>query len=69
MLFRSSLGGGQESHSFEDQLRDYKVQLATQAIRECNGNKTHAARRLSISRAYLHRLLRSDPAMIDVDEQ
>ncbi len=44
--------------SFEDQLRDYKVRLATKAIRECNGNKTLAARSLSISRAYLHRLIR-----------
>jgi len=65
----SILDVGPESLSFEDQLRDYKVQLATQAIRDCNGNKTHAARRLSISRAYLHRLLRADPAMTDVEEQ
>ena len=28
------------------------------AVREANGNKTLAARSLSISRAYLHRLLR-----------
>jgi len=44
--------------SFEDQLREYKVRLATKAIHECNGNKTLAARSLSISRAYLHRLIR-----------
>ena len=68
-VLMSSLGVGAESLSFEDQLRDYKVQLATQAIRDCNGNKTHAARRLSISRAYLHRLLRSDSAMTEVDDQ
>jgi len=47
--------------SFEDQLRDYKVKLANKAIRECNGNKTLAARSLSISRAYLHRLIRMAP--------
>jgi DNA-binding NtrC family response regulator len=47
--------------SFEDQLRDYKVKLANKAIRECNGNKTLAARSLSISRAYLHRLIRMTP--------
>jgi len=44
--------------SFEQQLRDYKVKLATNAVREHNGNKTLAARSLSISRAYLHRLIR-----------
>jgi DNA-binding NtrC family response regulator len=45
--------------SFERQLRDYKVRLAETAIRENHGNKTLAARSLSISRAYLHRLIRS----------
>ena len=48
--------------SFERQLRDYKIRLAATAVRENNGNKTLAARSLSISRAYLHRLIRlSDP--------
>ena len=46
--------------SFDEQLHEYKIKLATQAILDCNGNKTHAARRLNISRAYLHRLVRSD---------
>ena len=45
-------------NSFEEQMRDYKIKLANRAIVECNGNKTLAARSLSISRAYLHRLLR-----------
>lgn len=44
--------------SFERQLRDYKVRLAVDAVRDCNGNKTLAARSLGISRAYLHRLIR-----------
>jgi DNA-binding NtrC family response regulator len=44
--------------SFERQLRDYKIRLAVTAVREAKGNKTVAARSLSISRAYLHRLLR-----------
>ena len=48
----------QPAGSFERQLRDYKVRLAVAAVRENNGNKTLAARSLSISRAYLHRLLR-----------
>lgn len=48
--------------SFERQLRDYKVKLAMDAVRDNNGNKTLAARSLGISRAYLHRLIRlADP--------
>lgn len=45
--------------SFERLLRDYKIKLATEAIRQNRGNKTLAAQSLGISRAYLHRLIRS----------
>jgi DNA-binding NtrC family response regulator len=48
--------------SFERLLRDYKFKLASEAVQHCNGNKTQAAQSLSISRAYLHRLLRQAPA-------
>jgi DNA-binding NtrC family response regulator len=48
----------QQGGSFERQLQEYKVKLAVTAVRENNGNKTLAARSLSISRAYLYRLLR-----------
>ncbi|MEO8026349.1 MAG: sigma-54 dependent transcriptional regulator [Bryobacteraceae bacterium] len=48
------------SSTFEHLLRDYKRKIAQQAIQDCNGNKTLAAVSLQISRAYLHRLLRSD---------
>jgi DNA-binding NtrC family response regulator len=48
------------SGSFERQIHEFKIRLANEAIRENNGNKTMAARSLSISRAYLHRLIRSD---------
>src|ERR1700751_5282827 len=54
------------ANSFERQIRDFKVKLATAAVRENNGNKTLAARSLNISRAYLHRLIRlaeRDPMM------
>jgi DNA-binding NtrC family response regulator len=44
--------------SFERLLRDYKFKLASEAVQQCNGNKTQAAQALRISRAYLHRLLR-----------
>jgi DNA-binding NtrC family response regulator len=52
------IGEYQPSGSFERQIQDYKVKLAVNAVRENNGNKTLAARRLCISRAYLHRLIR-----------
>jgi DNA-binding NtrC family response regulator len=56
------IGDYHPAGSFERQLRDYKVRLAVTAVRENNGNKTLAARSLSISRAYLHRLIRlADP--------
>lgn len=44
--------------SFEEQLREYRVKLATDAVQDAHGNKTVAARSLNISRAYLHRLIR-----------
>jgi DNA-binding NtrC family response regulator len=57
--------------SFERQIHDFKIRLATEAIRETHGNKTLAARSLCISRAYLHRLVRlSEPdAPFDPDGQ
>ena len=63
------IGDYHPAGSFERQLRDYKVKLAVTAVRENTGNKTLAARSLSISRAYLHRLIRlaePDP-MFDQD--
>src|SRR5215469_12032352 len=55
----------QPAGSFERQLRNYKIKLATNALRENNGNKTLAARSLNISRAYLHRLIRvAEPDLI-----
>ncbi|HKF46297.1 MAG TPA: sigma-54 dependent transcriptional regulator [Terracidiphilus sp.] len=48
--------------SFEQLLREFKVRIAENAIREHKGNKTMAARSLSISRAYLHRLVRPTDA-------
>ena len=52
------IGDFHPAGSFERQLRDYKVKLAVAAVRENSGNKTLAARKLCISRAYLHRLIR-----------
>jgi DNA-binding NtrC family response regulator len=53
-----NIGDYQPTNSFERQLRNYKVKLATAAVKDNHGNKTMAARSLNISRAYLHRLLR-----------
>ena len=56
--------------SFERQLRDYKVKLAIDAVRDNNGNKTLAARSLGISRAYLHRLIRlAEPDLVFEPEE
>jgi DNA-binding NtrC family response regulator len=52
------IGDYQPAGSFERQIHEYKIKLAVAAVRENNGNKTLAARRLCISRAYLHRLIR-----------
>jgi DNA-binding NtrC family response regulator len=46
--------------SFEQLLTQYKVTLARRAVMACNGNKTRAAQKLKVSRAYLHRLIRDD---------
>jgi DNA-binding NtrC family response regulator len=52
--------------TFERQIRDFKLKLAIEAVREHDGNKTLAARSLQISRAYLHRLIRpSGPALVE----
>ncbi|HEX7362823.1 MAG TPA: sigma-54 dependent transcriptional regulator [Bryobacteraceae bacterium] len=56
--------------SFERLIRDFKVKVAIKALEDCHGNKTLAARSLSISRAYLHRLVRlsgdTETAAVDV---
>ena len=59
--FEDSLPSG----TFERLLRDYKFRLASEAVEQCNGNKTLAAQSLSISRAYLHRLLRQAPGPVE----
>jgi DNA-binding NtrC family response regulator len=57
--------GESGSASFDDLLRQFKIGVANEAIMACNGNKTHAARRLRVSRTYLHRLLRLGPEKDD----
>jgi DNA-binding NtrC family response regulator len=50
-----------EAESFDDLVRQYKINLAHKTLSECDGNKTMAARKLKLSRAYLHRLIRCTP--------
>jgi DNA-binding NtrC family response regulator len=52
---------------FEDLLRQFKINLANRTILECNGNKSLAARKLRVSRAYLHRLIRMGPVAETTD--
>jgi DNA-binding NtrC family response regulator len=47
------------SDSFEELLRQYRIHLVNRALTECRGNKTLAARKLRVSRTYLHRLIRT----------
>ena len=44
--------------TFDDLLRQFKLDLISRTVDNCNGNKTMAARKLGLSRAYLHRLIR-----------
>jgi DNA-binding NtrC family response regulator len=58
---------GADVEGFEALLRQFKITLATKAISECNGNKSLAARKLRVSRAYLHRLIRMGPVTEAID--
>jgi DNA-binding NtrC family response regulator len=44
--------------AFDELLRQFKLSLAIRAVNDCNGNKSLAAKKLGVSRAYLHRLIR-----------
>jgi len=44
--------------SYEEQVRNFKTRLIQHAITEAKGNKSEAARRLSMARVHLHRLIR-----------
>jgi DNA-binding NtrC family response regulator len=52
--------------SFDELLRDFKIKLATSAVLDSNGNKSLAAKKLRVSRAYLHRLIRTGPQLFNV---
>jgi DNA-binding NtrC family response regulator len=45
------------SHSYDEELREFKRRLILRTLRDCAGSKAEAARRLGIARGYLHRLI------------
>jgi DNA-binding NtrC family response regulator len=47
--------------SFEERMHEFKVRLVASTVAECDGNKSLAARKLRVSRAYLHRLIGPQP--------
>jgi DNA-binding NtrC family response regulator len=44
-------------HAYEEEVRNFKRRLILRTLQECEWNKTEAARRLSVARGYLHRLI------------
>jgi DNA-binding NtrC family response regulator len=56
--------------NFESMLRRFKFELVNRTLEDCNGNKTLAAQKLGLSRAYLHRLIRLKPEadVVDISE-
>ena len=55
--------------SFEEQLHNYKNKIVYKSLQECNGNVTHAARSLQMSRTYLHRIIRENVSASDHPEE
>jgi len=47
----------QEECSYDTELREFKRRLILRVLRDCDGSKSEAARRLGIARGYLHRLI------------
>jgi two-component system response regulator HydG len=47
----------QEECSYDRELREFKRRLILRVLRDCDGSKSEAARRLGIARGYLHRLI------------
>jgi DNA-binding NtrC family response regulator len=55
-----------EGGTFDEMLRAFKIKLVRNAIQKNNGNKSLAAKELQVSRAYVHRLIRTGPQLVDV---
>jgi DNA-binding NtrC family response regulator len=46
-----------EECSYDTELREFKRRLILRVLRDCDGSKSEAARKLGIARGYLHRLI------------
>ena len=55
--FCNGLEQQQEEGSYDRELREFKRRLILRVLRDCDGSKSEAARRLGIARGYLHRLI------------
>ena len=47
----------EEESSYDTELREFKRRLILRVLRDCDGSKSEAARRLGIARGYLHRVI------------
>ncbi len=56
-VYNSGYEGPQLSHSYEQEVRQFKRSLVLRTLRECGWSKTESARRLGVARGYLHRLI------------
>jgi transcriptional regulator with PAS, ATPase and Fis domain len=53
-----------EGASFDELMHDFRISVVRRAIAESKGNKSLAAKKLGLSRAYLHRLMRTGPQLV-----
>jgi transcriptional regulator with PAS, ATPase and Fis domain len=50
--------------SFDEMMHEFRISVVRKAIAESKGNKSLAAKKLGLSRAYLHRLMRTGPQLV-----
>jgi DNA-binding NtrC family response regulator len=53
-------GGG----SFDELMQEFRINVIRNAVAASKGNKSVAAKKLGLSRAYVHRLLRTGPQLV-----
>jgi two-component system response regulator HydG len=64
--------GGEDDHaaepftgtSFDELMHEFRIDVVRNAVAQRKGNKTRAAKKLGLSRAYLHRLMRTGPQLV-----
>jgi len=50
--------------SFDELMHEFRISVVRKAVAESKGNKSLAAKKLGLSRAYLHRLMRTGPQLV-----